>query len=92
MQINYIKLSHEIKKCHQRKYERDHIRTLESKCKNRRFRKSKRIWHNRDREKDWFEKRRVTISTAKLNDPDQNAINLTNTELSDAYKSFIYRS
>ena len=37
------KLSHEIIKRHQMKYERDHIRTLESKCRNRRFKKSKRI-------------------------------------------------
>ena len=80
------KLSHETKKRHQRKYERDHIRTLESKCKNRRFRISKRKKHDRGRKKDWLERRRVTISTAKLNGPDQNAINLTNIELSDTCK------
>ena len=74
---NKIKLSHEIKKRHQRKYERDHTRTLESKC-----RKSKR-------KKDWLERRRVTISTAKLNSPDQNVINFTNTKLSDACKSLL---
>ena len=56
------KQSHEIKKRHQRKYDRDHIRTLKSKCKNRRFRKSKRKRHDRDRKKDWLERRRVTMS------------------------------
>ena len=45
------KLSHEIKKRHQRKYERYHIRTLESKCKNRRLSKSKRKLHDRERKK-----------------------------------------
>ena len=81
---NKIKLSHEIKIRHQRKYERDHTRTLESKC-----RKSKRKTHNRERKKDWLERRRVTISTAKLNSPHQNAINLTNIELYDACKSLL---
>ena len=83
------KLSHEIEKRHQSKYKRDHIRTLESKCKNRRFRKFKRKRHDREREKDWSERRRVSISTAKLNGTDQNDINLTNIELSDAYKSLL---
>ena len=41
----------------------------------------------RERKKDWLERRRITISTAKLNGPDQNAINLTNIELSAACKS-----
>ena len=80
------KLSHEIKKCHQRKYDRDHIGTLKSKCKSSRFEKSKRKRHDRERKKDWLERRRVTISTAKLNGPDQNAVNLTNIKLSDACK------
>ena len=66
-----------------------YIRTLESKCENRRFRKSKRKRHDRERKKDWLERRRVIISTAKLNVPDQNAINLTNIELSDACKSLL---
>ena len=48
------------------------------------FRKSKRKRHNKERKTGWLEKRRVTISTATLNGPDQNAINLTNIELSDA--------
>ena len=56
------KQSHEIKKRHQRKYDRDNIRTLKSKCKNRRFRKSKRKRHDRDRKIDWLERRRVTMS------------------------------
>ena len=43
--------------------------------------------HDRKRKKDWLEGRTVTISTATLNGPDQNAINLTNIELSDSCKS-----
>ena len=48
------KLSQEIKKNHQNEYERHHIRTLETKCKNRRLGKSKRIRNNREREKEWI--------------------------------------
>lgn len=37
-----------------------------------------------ERNKDWLGRRKVTISTANLNSPDQNTINQTNIELSDA--------
>ena len=56
------KMSHQIKKRHQRKYQRDHIRSLESKCKGRRFRKSRRKQHDRERNNDWLERTRATIS------------------------------
>ena len=46
------KLSHEIKKLYQRKYDRDDNRTLETKCKSRRVRKSKRKRQDRERNKD----------------------------------------
>ena len=42
-----------------------------------------------ERNKDWLGRRKVTISTANLNSPDQNTINLTNIELSDASKSLL---
>ena len=45
------KLSHENKKCHQIKYEIDHIRTLKYKCKNRNFRKSERKRYDREKKK-----------------------------------------
>ena len=45
------KLSQEIKKNHQSKYERHHIRTLETKCKNKRLGKSKKIRNNRERKR-----------------------------------------
>ena len=85
----YICMLYEIKKRHLRKYERDYLRTLESKCKNRRFRESKTKRHDRETKKDWLQRRKVIISTAKLKGPDQNAINLTNIELSDACKSLL---
>ena len=37
--------------------------------------------------KNWLQGRTVTISTATLNGPNQNAINLTNIEPSDSCKS-----
>ena len=36
----------------------------------------KRKRHNRERKKDWLERKRQVILTAKANCPDQNAINL----------------
>ena len=57
------KMSLQIKKRHQRKYERDHIRSSESKCKDTRFRKSRRKQHNRERKNNWLERTRATIST-----------------------------
>ena len=45
--------------------------------------------YDRERKKDWSERRRGTISTAKSYGPDQNAINLTNIELSDACKCLL---
>ena len=71
----------------QRKYDRDHIRILKSICRNRRFRKSKSKIERQREKRDWLERKRVTISTAKLNGPDQNAINQTNIEVSDDCKS-----
>ena len=56
-------MSPQIKKRHQRKCERDHIRSLESKCKDTRFRKSRRKQHDRERENNWLERTRATIST-----------------------------
>ena len=56
-------MSHQIKKHHQRKYVRDHIRSLESKCKDRRFRKSRRKQYDRERKNNWLERTRATIST-----------------------------
>ena len=56
-------MSHQIKKHLQRKYVRDHIRSLESKCKGRRFRKSRRKQYDRERKNNWLERTRATIST-----------------------------
>ena len=52
------KLSKDIKSRHLRKYERDRIKIIESACRNRRFRKRKRKRHNKERKKDWLEKKR----------------------------------
>ena len=62
---------------------------MESKFKNRRFKKSKRKRQYIDRKKDWLEWTRVTISAAKLNVPDQTAIIFTKIELSGACKSLL---
>ena len=43
------KLNREIKSRHEQKYERDNIKIVESASRNRRFRKTKRKRHNRDR-------------------------------------------
>ena len=85
------KLSHEIKKLYQRKYDRDDNRTLETKCKSRRVRKSKRKRQDRERNKDQLKRRRVAVSTAKLNVPDQNGINLFNIELSEVCKPLLFK-
>ena len=68
---------------------RDHIRILESECKNGRFRKIKRNRQDRKRKNDWLEWTRETISTTRLNSNGQNKINLTNTGLSDNCKSLL---
>ena len=83
------KLSADIKQRHHRKYERDQIKLKESSCRNRRFRKNKRIRHNKIRKRNWLERNHQLVLEAKSNCPDQNAINLTNSVLSDACKSLL---
>ena len=64
---------------------------MESKCENRRFRKSKRKRNEREEKKDWLERRRVTISTAKLNGHHQNTINLIKIEFSEDFKPLLFK-
>ena len=52
------KLAKEIKSRHAQKYERDNIKIIESACRNRRFRLTKRKRHNRQRKKDWLERKK----------------------------------
>ena len=47
----------EIKSRHARKHGRDNIKFIESACRNRRFRKTKRMRHNRERKTDWLERK-----------------------------------
>jgi len=77
------KLTSDIKASHQRKYERDNIQIFTSNCRNRRFRKNKRIKRNNERKKGWHLRQIEIIKNAKANCPDQNAINLSTLELSD---------
>ena len=85
----FQKLSNDIKSRHLRKYERDRIKIIESACRNRRFRKRKRKRLNKERKKNWLEKKRQITASAKANCPNQNAINLSNKELSSACKSLL---
>ena len=88
--LKYVeqKLSNDIKSRHFRNYERDCIKTIESACRNRRFRKRKRKIHHKERKKNWLKKRQITMS-AKANSHDQNTINISNKELSSTCKSLL---
>ena len=59
------KLTKEIKSCHARKYERDNIKIIESACRNRRFRKTKRKRHNRERKKRLARKKKASYINSK---------------------------
>ena len=55
------KLTREIKSHHAQKYERDNIKIIESACRNRRFTKTKRKRHNRERKKVCLERKKQVI-------------------------------
>ena len=77
-------LSSTILKRQQSKWERDNITIFDHPRKNRRLRKSKRRHHNNQRKSLYQEKGRRIIEVVKTTYPDQNAINLTNKDLSHA--------
>ena len=78
-----------ILKRQQLKYQRDNITIFDHPGKNRRFRKSKRGNHNNQRKLLYREKERKIIEEAKTTCPDQNAINLSNKDLSHAEQSLL---
>ena len=63
------KIAKEIKSCHAQKYERV-FKIIELVCRNRRFGKTKRKRHSSERKKDWLERKRQVILSAKANCPD----------------------
>ena len=54
------KIAKEIKNSHARKYERV-FKIIELVCRNRRFGKTKRKRHTRERKKDWLERKMQVI-------------------------------
>ena len=77
-------LSSTILKRQQSKYQRDNVTIFDHPRKNRKFRKSKRRYHNNQKKLLYWEKEREIIEVAKTTCPDQNAINLSNKELPHA--------
>ena len=73
-----------ILKRQQSKWERDNITIFDHPRKNRRFRKSKQRHHNNQRKSLYREKGRRIIEVVKTTYPDQNAINLSNKDLTHA--------
>ena len=82
-------LSSTVLKRQQSKYQRDNITIFDHPRKKRRFRKSKRRHHNNQRKLLYREKERKIIEEAKTTCPDQNAINLSNKDLSHAEQSLL---
>ena len=82
-------LSSTVLKRQQSKYQRDNITIFDHPRKKRRFRKSKRRHHNNQRKLLYRKKERKIIHKAKTTCPDQNAINLSNKDLSHAEQSLL---
>ena len=82
-------LSSTVLKRQQSKYQRDNITIFDHPRKKRRFRKSKRRHHNNQRKLLYRKKERKIIHKAKTTCPDQNAINLSNKDLSPAEQSLL---
>ena len=85
-------LSSTILRKQQSKYQRDNITVFDHPQKTRRFRKSKRRHHNNQRKLLYREKQRKVTEVPKITCPDQNAINLSNKELSHAEQSLLRKS
>ena len=84
-------LSSTILKIQQSKYQWDNIAIFDHPWKNIRFRKSKRRHHNNQRKLLYREKERNIIEEAETTCPDQNPINLSNKDLSNAEQSLLIK-
>ena len=83
------KLSSSIAERHRAKYLRDNIKVYHHQQHNRRFRRSYRKRHNKERELLHQENERKMIESIKETCPDQSAINLSTQELSVGEKSLL---
>ena len=83
------KLSSSIAERHRAKYLRDNIKVYHHQRHNRRFRRSYRKRHNKERKLLHQENERKMIESIKATCPDQNAINLSTQELSVGEKSLL---
>ena len=85
-----VTLKQKIKSRQVRKLSRDNIRFTTSVCKrNRRFKKDVIVNKRKEKRKRYRSKKKQSIKEIKQNAPDQNAINLSNSVLSEKQKSLL---
>ena len=85
-----VTLERKIKSRQVRKLSRDNIRpTTSVRKRNRRFKKDVIVNKRKEKRKRYRSKKKQSIKEIKQNVPDQNAINLSNSVLSEEQKSLL---
>lgn len=84
-----LKLTAAIKTHHQRKFERNNIIEYSNGRRNRKFREIWRAQHHSIRKQVWKRHQQCLIQEAKSKCPEQNVINLSSLEITDASKSLL---